>query len=50
MRAKLTAVRTELILLGLTAVFLGVLWGVSTGEKMSTSFPVSFSAGSVVQN
>ena len=35
MRAKLTAVRTELILLGLTAVFLGVLWGVSTGKNAS---------------
>lgn len=35
MRAKLKAVRTELILLGLTAVFLGVLWGVSTGENAS---------------
>lgn len=35
MRVKLTAVRTELILLGLTAVFLGVLWGVSTGENAS---------------
>ena len=33
MRAKLKAVRTELILLGLTAVFLGVLWGISTRDR-----------------
>ena len=33
MRAKLKAVRTELILLGLTAVFLGVLWGVSARDR-----------------
>lgn len=33
MRAKLKAVRTELILLGLTAVFLGVLWGISARDR-----------------
>ena len=33
MRAKLKAVRTELILLGLTAVFLGALWGVSIRDQ-----------------
>ena len=33
MRAKLKAVRTELVLLGLTAVFLGALWGVSIRDQ-----------------
>lgn len=33
MRAKLKAVRTELILLGLTAVFLGVLLGISARDR-----------------
>ena len=33
MRAKLKAVKTELILLGLTAVFLGVLWGISARDR-----------------
>ena len=36
MRAKLKAVRTELILLGLTAVFLGVLWGVSARDRAAS--------------
>ena len=42
MRAKLKAVRTELILLGLTAVFLGVLWGVSARDR-AASEPVTVS-------
>ena len=33
MRAKLKAVGTELVLLGLTAVFLGALWGVSIRDQ-----------------
>lgn len=33
MRAKLKAVKTELILLGLAAVFLGALWGVSVRDR-----------------
>ena len=40
MRAKLKAVRTELILLGLTAVFLGALWGVSARDR-TASEPVA---------
>ena len=34
MRAKLKAVKTELILLGLAAVFLGALWGVSVRDRV----------------
>ena len=42
MRAKLKAVRTELILLGLAAVFLGALWGVSVQDRaMPESVAVS---------
>ena len=33
MRSKLKAVKTELILLGLAAVFLGALWGVSIRDQ-----------------
>ena len=36
MRAKLKAVKTELILLGLTAVFLGALWGVSARDRTAS--------------
>ena len=43
MRAKLKAVRTELILLGLTAVFLGVLWGISARDR-AVPEPVTVSA------
>ena len=43
MRAKLKAVKTELILLGLTAVFLGTLWGVST-QDLAAPEPVTVSA------
>lgn len=42
MRAKLKAVKTELILLGLAAVFLGALWGVSVQDRaMPESVAVS---------
>ena len=42
MRAKLKAVKTELILLGLAAVFLGALWGVSVRDRaMPESVAVS---------
>ena len=43
MRAKLKAVKTELILLGLTAVFLGALWGVSVRDRAMPE-PVTVSA------
>ena len=42
MRAKLKAVKTELILLGLTAAFLGVLWGISVRDQ-SVPEPVTVS-------
>ena len=43
MRAKLKAVKTELILLGLAAVFLGALWGVSDQDRAMPE-PVTVSA------
>mgnify|MGYP000152415423 FL=1 len=41
MGAKLKAVRTELILLGLTAVFLGALWGVSVRDRTTATVTVT---------
>mgnify|MGYP004581746609 CR=1 FL=1 len=43
MGAKFGAVKTELILLGLAAAFLGVLLGISTGDRAAAE-PVSVSA------
>ena len=41
MRAKLKAVKTELILLGLAAVFLGALWGVSVRDRTTATVTVT---------
>ena len=43
MGAKFCTVKTELILLGLAAAFLGVLLGISAGDRAAAE-PVSVSA------
>lgn len=44
MGAKFGAVKTELILLGLAAAFLGVLLGISAGDRAAAAEPVSVTA------
>ena len=44
MGAKFCTVKTELILLGLAAAFLGVLLGISAGDRAAAAEPVSVTA------